>query len=391
MSHYDIVIIGGGISGLVKAYKLSKAGKKIMLIEKSDILGGSIQTYYSRVAKDYWLEMGGHTLYNSYEKVLELVNELELDKNICKRKKLPFKLYINKRFRSIFCGLNIVKIAYGFIKFKFLSKRGKTLSQYYRNIFGTKNYDRTLKHIFNGVLLQDSENFPAELLFNFHKKDKSYPRSFTFDKGLSLLLEALINKTFCTFACSTSVKFLERSDRKWNIDHSFGKVTANSVIMAIPPDEAFKLLSKSNLHHPCISLLNEIDHSYVYSLGVIFKKDSVIHIPELAGCIGVGQKFYSMVSRDIIDHKDYRGFVFHFKEEIDLTDDDYLSMIEGYLNIKKEDILDYTFKHNKVPKMSISFLNRSHELGDFFESISIELIGNYFSRLSIEDCVSKAY
>ena len=43
---YDIIIIGGGISGLLTTYKLSKTDLKILLIESQDELGGRIRTVY---------------------------------------------------------------------------------------------------------------------------------------------------------------------------------------------------------------------------------------------------------------------------------------------------------------------------------------------------------
>ncbi len=37
---YDVIIVGGGISGLFTAYKLSKTDLKILLIEMHEDLGG---------------------------------------------------------------------------------------------------------------------------------------------------------------------------------------------------------------------------------------------------------------------------------------------------------------------------------------------------------------
>ena len=38
--NYDVIIVGGGISGLFTAYKLSKTDLKILLIEMHEDLGG---------------------------------------------------------------------------------------------------------------------------------------------------------------------------------------------------------------------------------------------------------------------------------------------------------------------------------------------------------------
>ena len=39
---YDVVVVGGGTSGCAVAYTLGKAGKKVLLVEKSINLGGSM-------------------------------------------------------------------------------------------------------------------------------------------------------------------------------------------------------------------------------------------------------------------------------------------------------------------------------------------------------------
>ena len=42
---YDFIIIGGGMSGLVCAFILSKEGKKVVVLEKNSQLGGGLQIF----------------------------------------------------------------------------------------------------------------------------------------------------------------------------------------------------------------------------------------------------------------------------------------------------------------------------------------------------------
>ena len=39
---YELIVFGGGTSGVAAAYIASKIGIKTLLVEKSDVLGGSI-------------------------------------------------------------------------------------------------------------------------------------------------------------------------------------------------------------------------------------------------------------------------------------------------------------------------------------------------------------
>lgn len=45
MSDYDVVVIGGGISGLLSALTLSKHGKSVLVLEKNDVVGGNCNSY----------------------------------------------------------------------------------------------------------------------------------------------------------------------------------------------------------------------------------------------------------------------------------------------------------------------------------------------------------
>ena len=40
MKNYDVIIIGGGHNGLVASSYLSKKGKKVLVIEKNENVGG---------------------------------------------------------------------------------------------------------------------------------------------------------------------------------------------------------------------------------------------------------------------------------------------------------------------------------------------------------------
>lgn len=58
-NNYDVVIIGGGLGGLVSGAKLSKEGKKVLLLEQHIVVGGCATTYKR---KGYTIEVGLHEL-----------------------------------------------------------------------------------------------------------------------------------------------------------------------------------------------------------------------------------------------------------------------------------------------------------------------------------------
>jgi hypothetical protein len=55
----EIIVAGGGFSGIYAAWRLAKEGKKVCLIDASDSLGGNMK---SRQWNGYWIDSGMHNL-----------------------------------------------------------------------------------------------------------------------------------------------------------------------------------------------------------------------------------------------------------------------------------------------------------------------------------------
>src|SRR5690606_31383454 len=71
MEKYDVAIVGGGIAGLTAAVYAGRAGKKTIIIEKLDNIGGRAMT----IQKDgAYFNLGGHAIYfgDAYETFQEL-------------------------------------------------------------------------------------------------------------------------------------------------------------------------------------------------------------------------------------------------------------------------------------------------------------------------------
>ena len=72
---YDIVIIGGGISGVFLAYKLLATDLKVILFEGDKNLGGRIETYRKN---DSSFEAGAARFHSSHGKLISLIHDLDL-------------------------------------------------------------------------------------------------------------------------------------------------------------------------------------------------------------------------------------------------------------------------------------------------------------------------
>jgi phytoene dehydrogenase-like protein len=64
MKRYDVIIVGAGISGLLAALTLSKHGKKVLVLEKRQSLGGNCNSY---VVDGYQVDTGAHAITHLIE------------------------------------------------------------------------------------------------------------------------------------------------------------------------------------------------------------------------------------------------------------------------------------------------------------------------------------
>ncbi|HYN40431.1 MAG TPA: FAD-dependent oxidoreductase, partial [Thermoanaerobaculia bacterium] len=85
MSKHDVVVVGGGISGLTFAFEAARAGRSVLVLERSEKPGGCLSTH--RTAGGYWFELNAHTCYNSYVGFTELIERCGLRGKVLQRAK----------------------------------------------------------------------------------------------------------------------------------------------------------------------------------------------------------------------------------------------------------------------------------------------------------------
>lgn len=64
MKKYDVIVVGAGISGLLAALTLSKHGKKVLVLEKRQHLGGNCNSY---MVDGYQVDTGAHAITHLFE------------------------------------------------------------------------------------------------------------------------------------------------------------------------------------------------------------------------------------------------------------------------------------------------------------------------------------
>ncbi len=74
---FDIIVLGGGISGTCAAIAAARQGQDVLLIEKSGFLGGAIGNMYVNPFAPYFFNENGKLTYINKGVFLEIVDELK--------------------------------------------------------------------------------------------------------------------------------------------------------------------------------------------------------------------------------------------------------------------------------------------------------------------------
>ena len=70
---YDYLIVGSGLYGAVFAYEMKKRGKKCLVIDKRNHIGGNI--YCEKIDDINVHKYGAHIFHTSNKKVWEYINQ----------------------------------------------------------------------------------------------------------------------------------------------------------------------------------------------------------------------------------------------------------------------------------------------------------------------------
>lgn len=217
---YDIIIIGGGISGLSAGYYLSKK-YKVLILDDRNYLGGRIQTYY--FDKNIHVECGAGRLNLNHKLLLNLIKYLNL--NLIKLN--PETDYIN--IKNNICIKNINIEFFKFIRYiinnynKYFSNnelKKMTFAQLCYFFFGNKT--NLIKSFFGYSSEFDVLNaFDAIRVFT---KDFLNNHFYTIKEGFHQLIIRLEQK------CKAEIKLNSRVIDVKNINDIFYVETVNQII-----------------------------------------------------------------------------------------------------------------------------------------------------------------
>ncbi len=387
MQKNDIIIVGAGISGLSLAYYCAGVGLKTLVIERSDRVGGTFHSHrLGGETGDFWLELGAHTGYNSYGNFLGILEDCRLLGSIQARAKVSFKMLVDKRIRSIPSQLNFAELIFSAPRILTIGKEGKSIMSYYSRIVGRKNFERVLGPAINAVICQESDDFPADMLFQKRERRKDVIRQYTLKGGLQTATDAIASRENIQIRTGLSVEEISYDGTIFSIATPEGSFESSMVGLATPASVASRLVSAC---FPEVSgILAQIKVAAVDSVGVAVRKE-LVSIDAVAGLIPAEDIFYSVVSRDTVPHDRYRGFTFHFKPGLPKREVK-LERIAEVLGLRVSQLEFIAERENLVPSLRVGHMEHIAKVDSLLAGKPLFLTGNYFKGVSIEDCVTRS-
>jgi protoporphyrinogen oxidase len=385
---YDLIVVGGGISGLGFAHFANQRGLKTVLLEASDQVGGCIRSYrFNTPTGDFWAELGAHTCYNSYGYLLRMLEETRQLDSLRAKEKLRYQIYTQEGLKSIPSELNLWELLGVVPRLLMAKKQGRTAAEYFGGIIGRRNFKRVLGPALDAVVCQPAQDFPADSLFRKKPRRKEIMRSFTGPEGLQTFIEGIAAQPGLEVRTSSPVEQLQARDGGYRILLAGEEwLETSHLALAVSPDIAARLLQA--VLPELAETIGRIEMVEVESLAVLLPV-TALELPPLAGIIGRDEDFFSVVSRDLVPDPDYRAFTFHFRPGR-LDEQGKRQRIQQVLGVDPALIQASAALDNRLPALRLGHAQRITELDLGLRGQPLALTGNWFAGVSIEDSLIRS-
>ncbi len=390
----DVIVVGGGVSGLTFAWQAAAAGRQVQLLERAGRVGGCLSSH--RAADGFWFEMGAHTAYNSYGTFVDLAAAGGALRGLRRRQaaRKHFGLLRDGAYTwmtpwGVLRALDWREAALAFPRGILRGKAGETISSYYARLVGRRNYDRLLSPFFHTVPSQNSDGFPAAgpgSLFKKRPRRKELPRSFGFEGGLQAVCEAAASIPGIAVETGVEVAMVARERTGYTVYTADGRnLSAPVVAVAAPLDRAVALLRDD--FHELTDVLSKIRTVEVDSAGVVLPRERC-WMPEAAFLSAVDDLFFSVVTRDPFPDPARRAFAFHFRPG--LSRDARLRRMAEVLRIPEAELGEVVEARVTLPAPAIGHAEVLGEVERCLAGGRLALTGNYFAGMAIEDCALRS-
>lgn len=297
----NVMIIGGGISGLVNAYSDLKQGKIVTLRDEKSRLGGMIQTLETPFGL---VETAANGLLNSYV-VENLIQELGIKITHHKKASKRRYFFINGKMRRIPVSIfSAIRGLMGVLLVNAKPKSNETMEEWGNRIFGSKLTYNLVEPALGGIYATPLSSMDPRSVFsklpfetgkslfqNFRtlsRKPKPKIRGLiSFEKGMQDLVSALVNR----IQDNPNMK-IELNQKPIQIDKFRSDKSLDELKICLPISSAYHycqsdptcrvFLEKFNISQPSyysVASITRFSNESIFSkpaFGVLFPKDQGI-------------------------------------------------------------------------------------------------------------------
>jgi protoporphyrinogen oxidase len=383
---FDHIVIGAGISGLGAAHFAARRGRRTLVLESSDRVGGCINSQSFPELGGFWTEAGGHTCFNSYGNLLSILDDLGLTRHVQPKGKVGYLLWKGGQRGSILSALHVWEAMRSIPKIFSAPKDGRSVSDYYGDVLGQRNYRDLLRHAFQAVICQPADDYPAEALFRRKPRRKDVIKAFTFSTGLSAIPAAIAAQKGLEVRTGQQISAIERDGDGFRVTIGGETLSCGALTLAVPPDVATALMPAGL--DAARAAITDIGVAEIETLVLAFRT-SDLGLKPIAGLIAVDEAFYSAVSRDFLADPSYRGFAFHFRPGV-LSEQAQIERACLALGTTPRHIAARARVHNRLPALRTGHTARVRRLDETLAGTRLAVTGNWFLGVSIEDALTRS-
>lgn len=302
---YDCIIIGAGTAGIAAAVELTKANKRVLVLESKSYFGGRARSFEDTTTGET-IDNGQHVLMGCYTSLLYILKELRTDHLLTRQNALSVN-FIDSDGRRDILNTSILPgklgAAFGILNLQNISLASKfralqlaLLLQIGRvkteNLTAQKflekyrQPDEIIERFWEPIILATLNSTPhqaaASLLVEVLKRaffaGRTASQILIPSLGLSSLFEPFpdwLENHGGKLMLGTSVQNVEVNNGTASsvITSSGEKLTAKTIIAALPPKQLLRILPQELQFHPKFEALHEYQFSPIVSVYLWFDRD----------------------------------------------------------------------------------------------------------------------
>ncbi len=441
-SHIPAVIVGGGISGLVCAYELRKAGVEAHLLEASPRAGGVI---HSERREGYLLELGPQS-FSGTAPLRALCGELGIEADLVEApERAPRYVLVDGALQpvpldppallmsSLLSAATKGSLARDLFGKSRPPEQDESVANFVRRKFSAELLDKLAGPFISGIYAGDPERLSVRSAFpQVYEAEKSAgsvirgmkragktgkdprerPALLSFREGNETLIRALQTKLGAAARVGTEVVGLRRNlaanrfELKIRAANEEETITTDDLVLATPTDVAGRLLHDVETRFG--PLLNAIEYAPVAVVGLGYRRSAVGHslegfgflVPRSAGLRVLGTVWNSSLFRGRAPegHVLLTSFVGGATdvEAVTLPEENLVSLVHGEIGRVLALSQGPAFSNVAIYRRALPQYNLGHsDRLAAIEKLRAELphlwlAGNYLQGPSIGACVERS-